>query len=208
MLSLNGSLGFSSLNIFGALGSAPIFRFYQTDEFRHTLIAAANIPRDGKIRWRFQDELGMAFFGFAGSVLSISNTFAAGASGTAPLTGASAGVLESLSLEWTAPAEKTLLSLFYDWCSGKARNVAGWPALSALARMEYERLRRESLELVLDTGDSRGAKVSATFCHESLIRIFGRLTLSAFGKLSFSQDRATELLSIIASIGTSLNVSF
>jgi hypothetical protein len=208
VLSLNGSLGFSSLNIFGALGAAPLFRFYQTDEFRHTLIAAVNIPETGNPRWRFQDELGMAFFGFAGAVLSISNTFTAGASGTSPGSGASAGVLESLSLEWTAPVEKTLLGLFYDWCSGKALNAAGWPALSALARMEYERLRRESLELMLDTSDTGGAKVSAVVGHESLIRIFGRLTLSAFGKLSCSLDQATEILSFIASIGTSLNISF
>jgi hypothetical protein len=208
VLSLNGSLGFSSLNIFGALGSAPLFRFYQTDEFRHTLIVATNIPKGGNPRWRFQDELGMAFFGFAGAVLSVSNTFAAGLVGTAPGSGNSMDILESLALEWTTPAPKTLLALFYDWCSGKAQNAAGWPALSALARMEHERLRRESLELILDTSDSEGAKVSAVIGHESLIRIFGRLTISAFGKLSCSQDQAAEIVTFIVSVGTTLNVSF
>jgi hypothetical protein len=209
MLSLNGSLGFSSLNIFGALGSAPLFRFYQTDEFRHTLIAAVNIPKNEDPRWRFQDEIRMDLFGFAGSVLSVHNTYTAGVSGAAMGSSNSRGFLESLALEWTVPTEKSLLGLFYDWCCGKAQNAAGWPALSALARMEYERLRKESLELVIDASGSAGeAKVSAVMGHESLIRIFGRLTLSAFGKLSLARDSETEVLSLIASMGTTLNVSF
>jgi hypothetical protein len=209
MLSLNGSLGFSALNIFGALGSAPLFRFYQTDEFRHTLIAAVNIPKNEEPRWRFQDKLDMDFFGFAGSVLSISNTFTAGISGTATGSGNPPDFLESLALEWTVPAKKTLLGLLYDWWSGKARNARGWPALSRLAQMEYERLRRESLELIIDTsGSGDDIKVSVVMGHESLIRIFGRLTLSAFGELNCSRDSSTEILSFIATIGTSLSVSF
>jgi hypothetical protein len=211
MLTLNGSLGFSSLNIFGALGSAPLFRFYETDEFRHTLIAAVNFPKNEDPRWRFQDEIGMDFFGFNGAVLSVSNTLTAGYSGTAAGSGDSPGFLESVVLEWTVPAKKTLLGLLYDWCCGKAQNADGWPALSALARMEHERLRRESLELVIDTLGSAGSgdvKVSVIIGHESLIRIFGRLTFSAFGKLNCSRDSATEILSLIATIGTSLNVSF
>jgi hypothetical protein len=213
LLSLSGSLGFSSLNIFGALGSAPLFRFYQTDEFRHTLIAGVNIPRNEEPRWRFQDEIVMDFFGFAGAVLSVSNTFTAGISGTAAGSGISSGispgVLDSLVLAWTAPAQKTLLGLLYDWYCGKAQNAAGWPALSALARMEHERLRKESLELIIDSSQNAGeVKLTAIIGHESLIRVFGRLTLSAFGKLNISHDSETEILSFIATIGTSLNVSF
>jgi hypothetical protein len=207
MLSLNSSLGFSALNIFGALGAAPLFRFYQTDEFRHTLIAAVNIPQGEDPRWRFQDKLDAAFFGFAGSVLSVTNTFTAGFAGASG--GNSPGFLESLALEWTVPARKTLLGLFYDWCAGKARNVRNWPALSRLAQMEHERLRRESLELIIDASGNDGhSKVSVVLGHESLIRIFGRLTLSAFGKLNVARDSSTELLSFIATIGTSLSVSF
>jgi hypothetical protein len=210
MLSLNGSLGFSSLNIFGALGSAPVFHFYQTDEFRHTLIAAANIIENGRLRWRFQDEIGMDFFGFAGAVLSVSNTLAAGAPETAPGSGGSAAFFESLALEWTAPVQKSLLGLFYDWGAGKAQHAESWPALNRLARMEHERLRKETLTLAVDSsgGEAGGVKVSAAIGHESLIRIFGRLTLSAFIKLNCSRDQATEILSVIASVGTTLNVFF
>jgi hypothetical protein len=211
MLSLNGSLGFSALNIFGALGAAPVFRFYQTDEFRHTLIAGVNIPRNENPRWRFQDEIHMDFFGFAGAVLSVSNTYAAGFSGAAMGNSNAAGFLESLALEWTVPAQKTLLGLLYDWYCGKVRNAGNWPALSRLASMEYERLRRESLVLVLDASGVSGAdalKVSVVMGHESLVRVFGRLTLSAFGKLNLSRDSATKTLSLIASIGTTLKVSF
>ncbi|MDR1596376.1 MAG: hypothetical protein LBR99_01600, partial [Treponema sp.] len=53
MLSYNTSLDFSSLNIFGALGAVPLFSFYQTDEFRHTLIAAVNVPKNEAVSWRF-----------------------------------------------------------------------------------------------------------------------------------------------------------
>jgi hypothetical protein len=208
MLSLTGSLGFSSLNIFGALGSAPVFRLYQTDEFRHTLLAAANIVKEGKVRWRFQDEIGMDFFGFAGAILSISNTLATGSPETA--TGGSAVFFESLALAWTAPVQKSLLGLFYDWLSGKALNANNWPSLRSLAQMEHERLRRETLTLAVDSsGDAAGGlKVSAALGHESLIRIFGRLTLSAFVNLNCVRDQAVETLSVIASVGTTLNVSF
>jgi hypothetical protein len=209
MLTLNGSLGFSSLNIFGALGSAPLFRFYQTDEFRHALIAAVNFPKNEEPRWRFQDEIGVDFFGFNGAVLSVSNTLAAGVSGTAAGSGNAAGFLESLALEWTVPAEKTLLGALYDWYCGKVQNAEGWPALGRLAGMEYERLRRESLELVIDnSGSDDEVKVSVIIGHESLVRIFGRLTFSAFGKLHCARDSKTALLSLIATIGTTLNVSF
>jgi hypothetical protein len=139
----------------------------------------------------------------------VSNTFTAGVAGTAAGRGNSAGFLESVAFEWTVPAEKTLLGLLYDWYCGKVQNSEGWPALSALAQMEYERLRRESLELVIDrSGNDDDVKVSVIVGHESLVRIFGRLAFSAFGKLNCSHDSATEILSIIATIGTTLNVSF
>jgi hypothetical protein len=211
MLTLNGSLGFSALNIFGALGAVPVFRFYQTDEFRHTLIAAVNIPGNEAPRWRFQDELRLDFFGFAGSTLSVSNTYAAGLSSATAINSNAADFLESLAFEWTVPAQNTLLGLLYEWLCGKVRNAASWPALSRLASMDYEGLRKETLELVLDASGSAGAdelKVSVLMGHESLVRVFGRLTLSAFGKINVSHDSATETLSLIASIGTTMKLSF
>lgn len=201
MLSYNTSLGFSSLNIFGALGAVPLFSFYQTDEFRHTLIAAVNVPKNEAVSWRFQDELGVDFFGFNGAVLSLSNTLTAGVSGS------SSGVLDGLILEWTVPAKKTLLGILYDWFCGKVRNSATWPALSRISEMEYERLRKESLELVIDT-TAEDPKLSVILGHESMIRILGRLSLSAFGKLNCTHDSGTDILSFIASIGTTLNISF
>jgi hypothetical protein len=201
MLSYNTSLGFSSLNIFGALGAVPLFSFYQTDEFRHTLIAVVNIPKNEDLSWRFQDEFRVDFFGFNGAVLSLSNTLTAGVSG------GSSGVLDGLTLDWTVPAKKTLLGFLYDWYCGKVRNSANWPALSRISEMEYERLRKESLELIIDT-TAKDPKLSVILGHESMIRILGRLSVSAFGKLTCTHDSGTEILSFIASIGTTLNVSF
>ncbi|WP_010256662.1 hypothetical protein [Treponema primitia] len=201
MLSYGTSLSFSSLNIFGALGTVPLFTFYQTDEFRHTLIAVVNVPKNESLSWRFQDELGLDFFGFSGAVLSLSNTI------TADTTGSSYGILDGFTLEWTVPAKKTLLGLLYDWYCGKVQNSPNWPALSRMAEMEYERLRQESLELVIDT-TAEDPKLSVILGHESIIRILGRLSLSAFEKLNVTHDAGTDILSFIATIGTTLNISF
>ncbi|MFP3041458.1 hypothetical protein LQZ19_06505 [Treponema primitia] len=201
MLSYGTSLSFSSINIFGSLGTVPLFTFYQTDEFRHTLIAAVNVPKNESLSWRFQDELGLNFFGFTGSILSLSNTLTAGTAEN------SFGILDGFTLEWTVPAKKTLLGLLYDWYCGKVQNSTNWPALSRISQMEYERLRLESLELVIDT-TADDPKLSIILGHESIIRILGRLSLSAFGKLNIAHDSATDILSFIATIGTTLNISF
>jgi hypothetical protein len=214
MLSVKSSLGFSALNILGDFGALPLFRFYQSDEFRHTLTGTVNIPKNEDIIWRFQDEMAMGFFGFTGAELSLNNT----------LTIDTAYRLETLSLEWTVPAKKTLLGVLYDWYCGKVRNNRNWPALSRIAQMEYERLRRETLEVVIDSRDGFSGNATGTgpvsetlvsetlasviLGHESIIRIMGRLNFSAFGKLNYTQNYRTGLLSFTASAGTTLNISF
>jgi hypothetical protein len=196
-LNLITALGFSSINMFGAFGTVPLFTFYESDEFTHTLGAAIGIPKQEDVSWRIQDEQTMTFHGFTGAELSLTNTLTAG----------SAGLVEGFSLNWTVPTQKSLLGTLYIWLTDKIRNQSTWPALSLLAEAEYERLRKETLELVFDNSGN-DPKVSVILRHESIIRIMGRLYLSAFAELDCAQDYGTKVFSFIGAIGTTLNVSF
>jgi hypothetical protein len=196
-LNLSASLGFSAINMFGAFGTVPLFKFYQSDEFSHTVGAAVAIPKQEDVSWRLQDEQTMTFHGFTGSELALTNA----------LTVGSAGWMEGLTLNWTVPAKKTLLGTLYIWLTNKVRDNSTWPALSLLAASEYERLRRETLELVIDKSGDK-AKVSVLLKHESIIRIIGRFYLSAFAQLDCAQNYETKVFSFIGAVGTTLNISF
>jgi hypothetical protein len=195
-------LRFSAVNTFGAFGATPLFSFYQTDELSHNLEGAVTIPRNDALSWRVQDEHSFSFYGFSGAELTISNTLSLGSSAWS----------ESLVAAWTVPARKSLLGSFYDWLGGLVRDRSGWPALSNLAAAEYERLRRETLEVVVSSArdtaqrDRISSRIAAG--HESIIRIQGRLYLSAFIKLDCSQDYAGKTFSFIGTVGTTLNIMF
>ncbi|MDR1319031.1 MAG: hypothetical protein LBJ90_05350 [Treponema sp.] len=197
MLSLGGSLDFSALNMFGAFGVYPFLKFYQGDEFSHTLEAALAIPRDEDLSWRAQSALGMGFHGFTGGELGMGNT----------LTIGSAGWAESLTLDWTVPTRRSLLSIFYGWIASIAGSQSSWLVLADLMNAEYEQLRKETLELSF-SHDKNYLRWDIVMGHESIIRIFGRLNFSVFAKLGISDDELTKALSFIATIGTSLNLSF
>jgi hypothetical protein len=197
VLNTGASLGFQGINMFGAFGAKPLFRFYENDEISHSLGAAAAFPKDEDPSWRIQAEQSMRFYGFLGSQLSLTNTFTAG----------DTGWIESLSIDWTALAKKTLLGLFYGWAAGKIENRSTWPALSSLAAAEHERLRKESMEMVIDNSGEY-TRFSLILGHESIIRVMGRLYLSVFAKLDCTQDEQSETLSFIGTIGTTLNITF
>ena len=172
MLHVGGSLGFSAVNMLGAMGSLPLFRFYRGDEFSHTIESAVAIPRTEALSWRFQSGLGANFHGFSGGLLSFGNT----------LTLGSAGWLDSVRADWTAPAPKSLLGIFYRWIASAAAGQRSWLGLSALLNAEYEQLRRESLELAFDKSDEYLRWVLSAG-HESIVRIQGRLNVSVFAVL-------------------------
>ena len=198
MLNLSGSMGFSAINMFGLLGYRPLFKFYQSDEFTHTVEAAVIFPRDEDITWRIQSAAGMGFKGFSGGVLNFTNT----------LTMRSGWFwLESAAVDWTVPAKKSLLGVFYKWVADAAAKQSSWLTLSSLLNSEHEQLRKESLELTMDkSGDY--LRWSLTAGHESIIRILGRLNFSAFVKLRSGEDLKTETFIFDVLLGTTLGVSF
>ncbi|MCL2835048.1 MAG: hypothetical protein FWD78_17910, partial [Treponema sp.] len=81
-----------------------------------------------------------------------------------------------------------------------------------LAESEYDLLRTETLEFVFEKipditlGDY--IRYSINLTHTSVVRIFGRLNLSVFGKISVSEDTNSRILSFMGTIGTTLNLMF
>jgi hypothetical protein len=152
----------------------------------------------------------MSFRGFAGAELAINNTFTVNSAHSAVR-----GVrfTESLTASWTAPVEQSLLSLLYAQATGMLRRGGSW-FVGTIADAEYERLRVETLEVVFEhepaarPGEGDYDRFSITAGHESVVRVTGRLNLSAFAKLSVSEDFRTKTVSFLGSVGTTLTLSF
>ena len=197
VLTIRSALGFSLVNLFGAFGYFPLFSFYMSDEFNHRIEGAFSIPRDDPFSYRIQDEVGLHFYGFTGGELNALNI----------ATVRSDSFTDSLAITWTAPAPRSLLGYGYLWLADRVRNRNTWPALSDLAESSFERLRRETLEFVIQTTET-SRTISVILGHESIIRILGRLYLGVFANLGAEQDLTAEIYAFTASIGTTLNVSF
>jgi len=198
MLNLGAGIGFSAVNMFGAFGYHPIFKFYQSDEFTHVIETAVIFPRGEDTSWRIQSALGLSFHGFEGGVLNIANT----------LTLHNDGLwLESACLDWTVPIKKSLIGIFYNWITAKAERQKSWLNLSKLLNSDYEHLRRESLELAFEQTEDN-FRVMCVIGHEAIIRILGRLNFTSFVKLRFNEETKTETFSVDGLLGTTLKVSF
>ncbi|MDR1419826.1 MAG: hypothetical protein LBI86_05590 [Treponema sp.] len=197
LLNVGGSLAFASINLFGAMGSAPLFTFYSGDELNHSIAVSTAFPRGQTPSWRVQSSLGLNFQGFAGASLGAANT----------LTLGSSGWIESVEANWTVPTRHSLLSLFYDFIARLVRTQSSWLTVSEFLDSEYEQYRKETLEVALDnSGDALAWSFSLG--HESFVRMTGRLTFSVFAKISLAENTGTENFSFLGTIGTTLNVSF
>ena len=200
VFTISSGFGFSSINLFGAMGTNPVFSFYRNDEIRHSISGIISFPRYEDPLWRIQAEQNIRFFGFNGAELGVQNTFT--------IIGADRnGWSDSFSLLWIVPREKTLLSSLYSSGMEKLSGKENFPALSELALTEYERFFRESMELVIDNSDEYGI-YSFMLGHESVVRIVGRLTLTGFAKLGIQRNNRFDTLSILLSFGTTLSVIF
>ncbi len=197
VLNLNASIDFAAVNLFGAFGSTPIMKFYQSDEFSNRLEGSIAFPRGEDISWQFLMNQNMSFFGFTEAVLILDNT----------LTFTDSGWSESLKIDWLVPTKKSLLSVFYSFLMGKALGLKNFPALSEIAAQPFSQLRNETLELSISEKDDE-LVMNLDLRHESIIRLEGRLYFSVFAELSALYHSATEILSFIGTIGTMLNISF
>jgi len=196
-LTIGGSFGFSSINMFGAMGNTPIFNFYQTDEFSHGIETAIILSGDDAPVWRIQSVANAGFRGFTGGVLNFTNTFTMRTDGY---------WLESFSASWEAPTTRSLLSIFYNWVSSSIENQ-NWESFSSVFGRNYEQLRRETLEIIFDkTLDD--LRWSIILGHEEIIRILGRLNFTAFIKMRFNENQNTNTFTFDVQLGTTLRVGF
>jgi hypothetical protein len=197
VLSYSTSLGFSAINLFGSMGSRPVFSFYQNDEIRHSLSYALSLPKGEDPVWRFQAEQSLGFFGFKGAELTAVNTF------TASLPGYSDGV----TIYWSIPRDKTLLGTLYENGMNRLAGRNYLPAINELAASDHEKLIRESLSFSVENYD-HAKTYSVVLGHESIVRIMGKLTLTGFANLYFDHNSITNETGIQLSFGTTFMVTF
>jgi hypothetical protein len=198
MLTLGSSLGFSAINMFGAMGYLPIFKFYRSDEYLHGIEAAVIIPKDEEVSWRVSSILSASFRGFTGGTLNFTNT----------LTLRSTDYwIEGFVAGWESPVKSSLLSVFYGWIARTIETQSSWLTFSSLLNSDYEKLRKESLEIVFDKSTDY-LRWSITAGHEDIIRILGRLNFTTFIKLRGARDLYTEIFIFDVLLGTTLRISF
>jgi len=197
-LNIGGGLGFYAINMFGNLGYRPIFKFYQTDEYSHSIDVSLYIPKHEDISYRVQSVLSAGFKGAGGGLLSFVNTYTIKTEGY---------WLESFVLGWEVPIKKSMLGGFYKKAVSSAQKQNSWLKLNSFLGAQHEQLRRESVELVFDrqTDYMRWNIIAG---HEEIVRIQGRLNFSAYIKLRGGEDKETETLMFDVILGTALRVSF
>jgi len=197
-LNLGGTLGFSAINMFGVMGYTPVFRFYQSDEFSHTIDAAISIPKEEDISWRIQSILGANFMGFTGGMLSLVNTFS---------YSSDRYWTESFLIAWETPSRNSIVGVIYNWFVSSVERQGDWINLSSVLNSSYEMLRRETLELTFDKSTDY-LRWSITAGHEDIIRIIGRVNFTTFVKLRLTEDKQTDVMMFDVQLGTSLRILF
>ncbi len=168
------------------------------DEYNHVIETAFIFPKEEDISWRIQSAAGASFRGFKGAEFNFVNTFTLRSNWD---------WTESATLDWTVPVQKSLLGVFYNYIALAALKQSSWLTLAKILNQEREMLRSETLELAVDKREDN-YRLSLSLGHESIIRITGRLNLSTFVKLRFSEDSLQEIFTVDALIGTILRVSF
>jgi len=197
-LNLTGALGFSAINMFGAMGHSPVFNFYQSDEFSHVLETSFSIPKGEDVKWRFQSTFNAGFRGFSGGTLNLLNT----------LTIRSNGYwTESLLISWEAPTKRSMTSALYDWAVPFVDDRDSRYGFLSFLNSEYEQLRRETLEFIIDNSNEY-LRWTAALGHEEIVRILGRLNFTTFIKLRLNKDFQTDIFSFDTQLGTTLRIIF
>ncbi|WP_461246120.1 hypothetical protein [Treponema sp. R6D11] len=197
-LNIGGGLGFYAINMFGNMGYRPIFKFYQTDEYSHSIDVSVYIPKNEDISYRVQSVLSAGFKGAGGGLLSFVNTYTIKSEGY---------WLESFVSAWEVPIKKSMLGNIYNKFISSAERQNSWLKLTSFFGAQHEQLRKESLELVLDkqTDYMRWSVIAG---HEEIVRIQGRLNFSTYIKLRGGEDKERETLIFDVILGTALRVSF
>jgi hypothetical protein len=207
VVDLGGTVDFSAANLLGAWGIKPLFPFYASDEFDHTLEGAIAFPREERRTWRLGSAARLGFTGFAGGALSLRNNLRLGQTGRGERAGDELTWGEGLELQWDRPSERGLLKVLWDFMMGALEPRASWLVLSGIPEAPYESRLTERLDLALDH-DGEYLSFSIRAGHEAHIIIPGRLDFSVFGELGGAWDEKAGVFSLAVALGTGLRVSF
>ncbi|MCL2276361.1 MAG: hypothetical protein FWC21_00540 [Treponema sp.] len=203
-LNFSGNLLFSAINMFGAMGYLPLFNFYMTDDFSHSIETTVNIARNEKTNWGVQSKFSAGFRGFTAGTLEFNNLFTYRSNGNWS---------ENFTMVWEAPVKRNLLSVFYDWATGPLRKNSesnSWNFLSTVFAGDYTLLRKETLELYFGSANDE-FRFSVAAGHEEIIRILGQLNLSSYIKLRISEttrESKNKTFSFDALLGVSMRIMF
>lgn len=171
----SGKFSFAATNLFGSFGSAPVFGFYRTDDFAHSVSVRVAFGQAGIDEWRATAKQDASFFGDADARLKLSNALSFGSRGWA----------EGANLEWIHPAPGSPIEALFRAAVDPARELGASPALRALARGEAVAERIERLDVSYSAeGKSPSWKVAAA--HVAQVRVPGKATFSAFAELEAS----------------------
>ncbi|MCL2833685.1 MAG: hypothetical protein FWD78_10985 [Treponema sp.] len=207
-LSFGGTLNFSAINLFGSLGASPVFSFYSSDQFTHSLDAVITMHYGEKTGYRLQAAQDLSFRGFSGAELRLNNSLTIGSSG---YYNDQNRITDTAGLAWTRPMEKTILGIFYSSVMAAAEKQDSWPTLSELGRTAYDLLCRENVDFIYEYIPgltSAQSRFTLSAGHESIVRIFGRLNLSVYAKINISEDFGSRILTLLGTVGTSLTITF
>ncbi len=193
-----GALNFTAINLFGAFGTRPVFNFYQSDEYTHSVEAQAIFGDAASTTWQTTFRQGAAFYGFAGARLGLSNT----------LIVAQDNWSEGALISWTSPAPKNFVGAVYGLVMDRFKGNRDLPAIADLTSAPPIRERRETLEFSYSDDDEALAAWSCSVKHESIVRVAGTLTLNAFIQLIAAGSEAAETFAFTAATGTSLTVTY
>ena len=195
-LSWETNLSSSALNLFGAYGQTPLFTFYKDDEFSQQFGLAFSWIDEGLAEWKTSLQQRSLFYGFSTAKLELSHT----------LTINQTGWSDAVEIAWTHPAQNSLVgALFRTVTSNRAMQV-GVPGLIDIASQPFELFQKESLEAKLDVNKVK--KIDVSLNHESILRIKNRLSLTAFGKVVYSQRLDQNSFTLIGSTGTAIRIQF
>lgn len=189
----------SAVNLFGAFGTAPLFSFYKSDEFSHSLSATVAFPKNEAADWELSFRQLVAFFGFTTEKLTVSNIVKTGSEGWS----------DGTAVSLTCPQEKSFMKGLYRLALGKAAGWKNGPFLAELAAAKAEVESRRTVEFSISYADDIAWSLQAK--DESILKATKKLTWITFFTFGASGGRSdgNELdLTIKGSIGLSLSLRF
>ncbi|GMO31921.1 MAG: hypothetical protein Ta2F_07720 [Termitinemataceae bacterium] len=202
MINVGAAVHFSAINLFGAFGAKNIFKFYQNDQYNTSIFYDISIPKESDLNWRFGVNQDIAFYGFKGGELALSDV----------INILKTGYTMAFNISLLTPAKRSLLGTIFDLIINRFENKSHFPLFAKIAGSGNERLREEEVELFFNnTSDSFNWSINAS--HKTIVRILGTLNLNVFAGLGLNtvnpkENPEQKTIFFTGTIGTSISIQF